>query len=398
MAIKAAREHFTKDEIIDILKRNVSLYKNERDFVEYIANLAAYLAEVSARSEISNLSLDGDLPHPEPDDLTPIPVTGQFNFPGVVPGTPLPAQQPPSPVPGTPPGVQPGGGYYQHAPPTAPAPQRSQPSIPAAYGRGGSYGSAAPPPQFPAQPAASQFPSAAHPPRIPAAVPIGSQPAAPMPATGVYNFSNLAPVRPPAPAPHAQLPGQLPLQQPQQQPTAPLPMAPQGQGAGGYAPQHTPIPMSPGGGGGMRLPGGDNSLPQAVPPSGAIPRQPRVVAPASRFDVEKRALGPQSSRLNDTTGTGYGQAKMNNFTPTPIPPTSRRPDVPMPDRPPIPRANLEEPTQKAAPSLGDPAKTRVYKVIKSYATQSDASGKPSCPVCGSDDVYGRKCNHCGHML
>jgi len=34
-----------KDDVIEILKRNVSLFKEEKDFVEYIVDLAMYLIE-----------------------------------------------------------------------------------------------------------------------------------------------------------------------------------------------------------------------------------------------------------------------------------------------------------------------------------------------------------------
>ncbi len=45
MAVKAAKEGFSKQEIIDILKQNVTLFKNEPEFVEYIVNLALYLID-----------------------------------------------------------------------------------------------------------------------------------------------------------------------------------------------------------------------------------------------------------------------------------------------------------------------------------------------------------------
>ncbi len=35
----------TKEEIIEILRKNVELYKDEPEFVEYIVNLAIYLIE-----------------------------------------------------------------------------------------------------------------------------------------------------------------------------------------------------------------------------------------------------------------------------------------------------------------------------------------------------------------
>lgn len=45
MAIRSARETFSKDDVIEILRRNVTLYKNEPEFVEYIVNLALYLID-----------------------------------------------------------------------------------------------------------------------------------------------------------------------------------------------------------------------------------------------------------------------------------------------------------------------------------------------------------------
>ncbi|MCB2155705.1 hypothetical protein KQI84_12535 [bacterium] len=45
MAIRSARESFSKDDVIEILRRNVTLYKNEPEFVEYIVNLALYLID-----------------------------------------------------------------------------------------------------------------------------------------------------------------------------------------------------------------------------------------------------------------------------------------------------------------------------------------------------------------
>ncbi len=45
MAIKSAKEEFTKEDVIEILRRNVALYKDEREFVEYIVELATYLID-----------------------------------------------------------------------------------------------------------------------------------------------------------------------------------------------------------------------------------------------------------------------------------------------------------------------------------------------------------------
>ena len=45
MTFKKGKQKFSKEEIIDILKRNVALFKDEEDFVQYIVDLATYLIE-----------------------------------------------------------------------------------------------------------------------------------------------------------------------------------------------------------------------------------------------------------------------------------------------------------------------------------------------------------------
>lgn len=45
MAFKGSKQKFSKEEIIEILKRNVSLFKDEEEFVQYIVDLAFYLVE-----------------------------------------------------------------------------------------------------------------------------------------------------------------------------------------------------------------------------------------------------------------------------------------------------------------------------------------------------------------
>lgn len=45
MTFKKGKQKFCKEEIIDILKRNVNLFKDEEEFVQYIVDLAMYLVE-----------------------------------------------------------------------------------------------------------------------------------------------------------------------------------------------------------------------------------------------------------------------------------------------------------------------------------------------------------------
>jgi hypothetical protein len=45
MTFKKGKQKFSKEEIIDILKRNVALFKDEEEFVQYVVDLATYLIE-----------------------------------------------------------------------------------------------------------------------------------------------------------------------------------------------------------------------------------------------------------------------------------------------------------------------------------------------------------------
>jgi len=52
MAIHSAKESFSREEVLEILRRNVALYKNEPEFVNYIVDLALYLLDsVAQRGE-----------------------------------------------------------------------------------------------------------------------------------------------------------------------------------------------------------------------------------------------------------------------------------------------------------------------------------------------------------
>jgi rubrerythrin len=45
VTFKKGKQKFSKEEIIDILKRNVNLFREEEEFVQYIVDLAMYLVE-----------------------------------------------------------------------------------------------------------------------------------------------------------------------------------------------------------------------------------------------------------------------------------------------------------------------------------------------------------------
>ena len=50
-AYQSAKKHFTREEIIEILQKNVELYKNEPHFTSYLVDLAMYLVEYGYKKE-----------------------------------------------------------------------------------------------------------------------------------------------------------------------------------------------------------------------------------------------------------------------------------------------------------------------------------------------------------
>lgn len=79
MAYQAAKETFSRDEILDILRRNVELYRNEPTFVNYIVDLAMYLLECQGAM---------DQPDSGSQDLDPLSAIGMH----AVGGAPAQAQ------------------------------------------------------------------------------------------------------------------------------------------------------------------------------------------------------------------------------------------------------------------------------------------------------------------
>lgn len=53
-----AKKNFNKEEIIDILKKNVALYKSEPEFINYIVELAMYLIECQYEKRIEQPSIE----------------------------------------------------------------------------------------------------------------------------------------------------------------------------------------------------------------------------------------------------------------------------------------------------------------------------------------------------
>ncbi len=61
MGSHPAKESLTRTEILDILRRNVALYKNEPEFVNYIVDLALYLLENLAENDPRREALAGEM-------------------------------------------------------------------------------------------------------------------------------------------------------------------------------------------------------------------------------------------------------------------------------------------------------------------------------------------------
>lgn len=73
MPIQSAKEDFSKDEVLEILRRNVALYKDEQEFIEYIVELATYLIDRHyGKGELS----EGGMPRP-PGQRSPTPAPAQ---------------------------------------------------------------------------------------------------------------------------------------------------------------------------------------------------------------------------------------------------------------------------------------------------------------------------------
>jgi len=65
MTVSRPKKTFTKEEIIDILKRNARLFKDEPEFVTYIVELALYLIEHHLEKE-ERLAKEGKIEKGEP--------------------------------------------------------------------------------------------------------------------------------------------------------------------------------------------------------------------------------------------------------------------------------------------------------------------------------------------
>ena len=62
MAVSEPKKKMTKDEIIDILRRNARLFKDEADFVAYIVDLAMYLLENCLEESVKQQPAKAEVP------------------------------------------------------------------------------------------------------------------------------------------------------------------------------------------------------------------------------------------------------------------------------------------------------------------------------------------------
>lgn len=66
MSIKPARQSFNREEILDIIRRNVALYKDEEGFVDYLTDLSAYLFQYTLDEESVSALREDPLRPPTP--------------------------------------------------------------------------------------------------------------------------------------------------------------------------------------------------------------------------------------------------------------------------------------------------------------------------------------------
>jgi len=336
MGVKVARESFTKEEIIDILKRNVTLYKGERDFVDYIVNLAMFLIEQQYSAEGDSIQQEyGSLDADSLSSLTPMPVTGflpmsEHDRPQGPPG----GYQTPQPVAGYDAGPSGGQAAGEYAP-------------------GQHSGVQQLPPQSPI-PGVSPRPTA---------MPIGT-PVAGIPVSPPHGISGNTPF------PGS---GQTPLPNSgYSQPTPPAYIPNQGT---------THVPVRHPAAGYQQVP----AQAQLENPKTPMSAGPRYSAPPSRFDVESSPLNTPTS----DTGSQFPGSLATPRLPQQQPP--RSPNAPLPPQPP-------RPGQQGPPLDSMNSKTKVYKVFRSYSSSGNQPDTVYCPICGTEASGVRKCPNCGHLI
>lgn len=342
MAVKVARESFSKEEIIDILKRNVALYKNERDFVDYIVNLAMFLIDQQHDAHVKDPegpaiqqdynSLDQDAL----SGLTPMPVTG------FIPMAQSRAQT---------------GGIYPQAPQGS-----GEHAVPQQvfYGNQGSGVYQKPPTPLPGVSGNTPVPGMpGRPQGVPIGTPVAGIPVSPSPLPG-QAYASPSPMQTPLMPPSGSPPAMRP-QQPSLAPPAAFSQAP----AQADLEQNASQPFGPTG--------------------------PRYSAGGSRFDVESSPLNSSASDVSSRFPSGQ----------TPFPMQPGRPSPPAgPPRPPVSPQQLPQPGQRQPPPLdqGMNSRTKVYKVFRSYASNQSQASTTYCPICGTEASGQRKCPSCGHLI
>lgn len=153
MSFRPAKETFSREEALDILRRNAALYRNDEGFIDYIAQLAAYL--VSHCNEDDDMDEAGGFPAPGAFGLQPAispyqnpeggnqlpPTVAQLRAqhsspqirriapaPGMMPPPGMPPQAPPRPMPYQAPPQNSGSYPLPQYPPQGPPPPAQQPA------------------------------------------------------------------------------------------------------------------------------------------------------------------------------------------------------------------------------------------------------------------------------
>lgn len=404
MGYRPAQEQFTREEIHEILRRNVNLFKDDPGFATYFTDLTLYLL---ASQSSSDSAAPPFAPHPPagyrapgmelssgeinlrvfleddgraPDLLPPTaydpaammppkasslqsfdeseldPPTNRFPAPPIAPPAPT------APAAAATPRAFPRLANHTPLPDDVPSTTNVHGAIPSS----GMRRPVAPSPSMPAP--------ALPPPPVPGAPRPFAVPPRPVASnTGIPKLPSV-PIPPGAtPPPSAAPAAYRPIVAPPSPPPAPPPMAPA-------------MPVPP------------QLSPSLSRPSGLTPRpnmqQPYDVPSAQPPSSPPLPL-PETQRPHPVSMRSSGIIQMQN-APLITPPGGALRDRQPPPVPAPPPAPLRRPDVPAPPdSLG--GKTQVYRVVRPYRSQT--SMESPCPVCGSMvSMDAAHCPGCGHKM
>lgn len=141
MTYKPAKERFTRQEVVDILKRNVALYRDEDGFVDYLVELTLYLLSNRTSETQQHRAAEPTLPESyqarqsapkptreRPESIVMPPTVNELRDRQADPESgrykPVPYQRTSAPPPpATPPSTSPAPGRNPAPPPAHPLPQ-----------------------------------------------------------------------------------------------------------------------------------------------------------------------------------------------------------------------------------------------------------------------------------